>query len=41
MQLAINPKDANMFASASLDRTIKFWTVGTSKSTANYSLVGH
>jgi coatomer subunit beta' len=27
MQLSINPKDVNMFASASLDRTIKIWTI--------------
>lgn len=47
MQVAINPKDTNMFASASLDRTIKIWTIyapgkaGTGKSSANYSLIGH
>jgi len=29
MQLSINPKDTNMFASASLDRTIKIWAVST------------
>lgn len=41
MQLSINPKDTNMFASASLDKTIKIWTIGTTKSAANFSLVGH
>ena len=41
MQIAINPKDTSMFASASLDKTIRIWTVSTAKSTANYTLVGH
>jgi len=41
MQLSINPKDNNMFASASLDRTVKIWTISTAKSSANFSLVGH
>ena len=41
MQIAINPKDNMMFASASLDRTIKMWSITTKKTTANYSLVGH
>ncbi|KAM0023648.1 putative transcription factor WD40-like family [Helianthus debilis subsp. tardiflorus] len=29
MQLAFNPRDANDFASISLDRTIKFWDLGS------------
>lgn len=41
MQLCINPKDVNMFASASLDRSIKIWTISTNKSKANFSLFGH
>jgi coatomer subunit beta' len=41
MAITINAKDPNMFATASLDKTVKIWTVGTQKSTANYSLVGH
>lgn len=28
MQIAINPKDNNTFASASLDRTLKVWQLG-------------
>jgi len=30
-----------MFGSASLDRTIKIWTVGTTQNSANFSLIGH
>jgi coatomer subunit beta' len=30
-----------MFASASLDRSIKIWTIGTTSNHANFSLVGH
>lgn len=41
MQLAVNPKDVNMFASASLDRSVKIWTVSTTKANANFSLIGH
>lgn len=29
MQVTCNPKDTNTFASASLDRTIKIWNVGS------------
>ncbi|CAG9858263.1 unnamed protein product [Phyllotreta striolata] len=39
MQISINPKDNNTFASASLDRTIKVWQLGAS--TANFTLEGH
>lgn len=39
MSLAINPKDTNTFASASLDRTIKVWNIGSP--TPNFSLEGH
>ena len=39
MQVCWNPKDANMFASASLDRTIKVWGVGSP--VPYYQLEGH
>lgn len=39
MQVCFNPKDPNTFASASLDRTIKVWSVG--QPTANFTLEGH
>lgn len=41
MQVAINSVDTNMFASASLDKTIKIWSISGNKKTANYSLIGH
>ncbi|XP_067946243.1 coatomer subunit beta'-like [Watersipora subatra] len=39
MQIKINPKDNNTFASASLDKTIKVWSLGSSN--ANFTLEGH
>ncbi|XP_061074184.1 coatomer subunit beta'-like [Conger conger] len=39
MQMVINPKDNNQFASASLDRTIKVWQLGSSS--PNFTLEGH
>ncbi|MBN3293053.1 COPB2 protein, partial [Polypterus senegalus] len=39
MQIVINPKDNNQFASASLDRTIKVWQLGSSS--PNFTLAGH
>ncbi|XP_047450209.1 coatomer subunit beta'-like [Mugil cephalus] len=39
MQVVINPKDNNQFASASLDRTIKVWQLGSK--TPNFTLEGH
>lgn len=41
MQVAINPCDSNMFASASLDKTIKIWSIQGKKTSSNYSLIGH
>lgn len=40
MQIALNPKDFNTFASASLDRTIKIWGVAGSEA-AHSTLTGH
>ncbi|GAB6019298.1 Coatomer subunit beta' [Chamberlinius hualienensis] len=39
MQIVINPKDNNTFASASLDRTVKVWQMGST--TPNFTLEGH
>ncbi|KAL4488970.1 hypothetical protein ABPG72_005757 [Tetrahymena utriculariae] len=39
MKMCFNPRDTNLFASASLDKTIKVWSI-LSKS-PNFSLVGH
>jgi len=39
MQVAFNPKDTNTFASASLDRTIKVWSLG--QTVSNFTLEGH
>uniref|UniRef100_A0AAF5PGX4 Beta'-coat protein n=3 Tax=Wuchereria bancrofti TaxID=6293 RepID=A0AAF5PGX4_WUCBA len=39
MQLVINPKDNNTFATASLDKTVKVWQFGSL--TANFTLEGH
>uniref|UniRef100_A0A2H1V837 Coatomer subunit beta' n=1 Tax=Spodoptera frugiperda TaxID=7108 RepID=A0A2H1V837_SPOFR len=39
MQIVINPKDNNTFASASLDTTVKVWQLGSSIS--NFTLEGH
>lgn len=41
MSLAFNPKDPNMFASASLDRTIKIWNLSGSTMQAYFTLEGH
>lgn len=39
MQVAFNPKDTNTFASASLDRTIKIWNLGSPE--PNFTLEAH
>lgn len=39
MQVVFNPKDTNNFASASLDRTVKVWSLG--QSIPNFTLEGH
>ena len=38
-QVVFNPKDSNTFASASLDRTVKVWSIG--QPTPNFTLEGH
>lgn len=39
MQVTFNPKDSNTFASASLDRTVKIWNLGSPE--ANFTLEAH
>ena len=39
MNLAVNPKDPNTFASSCLDRTVKIWSL--TSGTPNYSLEAH
>mmetsp|Transcript_39675 Transcript_39675/g.101404 ORF Transcript_39675/g.101404 Transcript_39675/m.101404 type:complete len:961 (+) Transcript_39675:176-3058(+) len=39
MQVIFNPKDANTFASASLDRSVKVWSLG--QPVPNFTLEGH
>ncbi|OAE32528.1 hypothetical protein AXG93_3242s1510 [Marchantia polymorpha subsp. ruderalis] len=39
MQVVFNPKDTNTFASASLDRTIKIWNLGSPE--PNFTLEAH
>ena len=39
MAVLFNPKDANTFASCSLDRTIKVWQLGSNS--PNFTLNGH
>ena len=39
MQVVFNPQDGNSFASASLDQTIKIWSLDSI--VANYTLTGH
>lgn len=39
MQIVFNPKDNNTFASASLDRTVKVWQLGSAS--PNFTLEGH
>jgi len=39
MEVKVNPKDNNTFASASLDRTVKVWQLGSAQ--PNFTLEGH
>ncbi|OBZ70384.1 Coatomer subunit beta' [Grifola frondosa] len=39
MNIAVNPKDPNTFASSCLDRSVKMWSLGSS--TANFTMEAH
>lgn len=39
MNIAVNPKDTNTFASSCLDRTVKMWNIGSP--TPNYTMDAH
>lgn len=39
MNIAVNPKDNNTFASSCLDRTVKMWNIGSP--TPNYTMDAH
>ncbi|KAF7798395.1 hypothetical protein EIP86_009616 [Pleurotus ostreatoroseus] len=39
MNIAVNPKDSNTFASACLDRTVKMWSLGSP--TPNFTMEAH
>ncbi|KAI0690264.1 coatomer beta [Cytidiella melzeri] len=39
MNISVNPKDTNTFASACLDRTVKMWSLGSSS--ANFTMEAH
>ena len=39
VQVTFNPKDTSTFASASLDRTVKVWSIG--QPAPNFTLEGH
>ncbi len=41
MMMSLNPRDPNTFASCSLDKTIKIWTLSTNSTKANFTLTGH
>ena len=39
MNITVNPKDPNTFASSCLDRTVKIWSLGSS--TPNLTMEAH
>lgn len=41
MMLSFNPRDTNTFASASLDKSIKVWTLNSQTTKSNFTLSGH
>ena len=41
MGISINPRDVNVFGSASLDKTVKVWSIAGAQAKANFTLKGH
>jgi len=41
MGLCLNPRDLNTFGSASLDKTVKVWSISGNNLKANFTLKGH
>eukprot|EP00828_Plagiopyla_frontata_P048307 TRINITY_DN9219_c0_g1_i2.p1 TRINITY_DN9219_c0_g1~~TRINITY_DN9219_c0_g1_i2.p1 ORF type:complete len:582 (-),score=100.39 TRINITY_DN9219_c0_g1_i2:88-1833(-) len=41
MQMVLNPRDYNILASASLDKTLKVWNLASTGKNAHFTLTGH